>query len=61
MDPYSAAERPGRATRLTDRDSERAVLDRLLAAVRAGESQVLVIRGDPGVGKTMPEREYTVN
>lgn len=46
---------------LTDRDSERAVLDRLLAAVRAGESQVLVIRGDPGVGKTMPEREYTVN
>jgi DNA-binding CsgD family transcriptional regulator len=38
---------------LTDRDGERAVLDRLLAAVRAGESQVLVIRGDPGVGKTV--------
>ena len=38
---------------LTDRDSERAVLDRLLAAVRAGQSQVLVIRGDPGVGKTV--------
>ena len=38
--------------RLTDRESERAVLDRLADAVRAGESQVLVVRGDPGAGKT---------
>ena len=53
MDPYSAAERPGRATRLTDREAERDVLDRLVYAVRAGESRVLVIRGDPGVGKTV--------
>ena len=53
MDPYSAAERPGRATRLTDRDGERDVLDRLVGAVRAGESRVLVVRGDPGVGKTV--------
>jgi hypothetical protein len=52
MDPYSATERPGRPTRLTDRDGERAVLDRLVDAVRAGESRVLVMRGDPGVGKT---------
>jgi hypothetical protein len=36
------------ATRLTDRDGERDVLDRLVDAVRAGESRVLVIRGDPG-------------
>jgi len=42
----------GHAPRLTDRRSERHVLDRLVAAVRAGESQALVIRGDPGVGKT---------
>ena len=41
------------ATRLTDRDGERDVLDRLVDAVRAGESRVLVIRGDPGVGKTV--------
>jgi DNA-binding CsgD family transcriptional regulator len=41
------------ATRLTDRDSERGVLDRLVDAIRAGESRVLVIRGDPGVGKTV--------
>ena len=41
------------ATRLTDRDGEREVLDRLVDAVRAGESRVLVIRGDPGVGKTV--------
>ena len=40
-------------TRLTDRDGEREVLDRLVDAVRAGESRVLVIRGDPGVGKTV--------
>ncbi|HEY2281775.1 MAG TPA: AAA family ATPase, partial [Streptosporangiaceae bacterium] len=53
MDPYSAAERPGHATRLTDRDGERGVLDRLVNAVRAGESRVLVVHGDPGVGKTV--------
>ena len=41
-----------RAPALTDRHSERAALDRLLGTVRAGQSQVLVIRGDPGVGKT---------
>jgi DNA-binding CsgD family transcriptional regulator len=41
-----------RATRLTGRDAECAALDRLVSAVRAGESQVLVMRGDPGVGKT---------
>ena len=53
MDPYAVAARLGRATRLTGRDSERGVLDRLLNAVRAGESRVLVVRGDPGVGKTV--------
>jgi DNA-binding CsgD family transcriptional regulator len=34
------------------RTSERDVLDGLLARVRAGESEVLVIRGEAGVGKT---------
>ena len=43
----------GRATGLTDRLSERGVLDRLVEAVRAGESRALVVRGDPGVGKTV--------
>src|SRR6059058_1008469 len=28
------------------------MLDRLAAAVRAGESRTLVVRGEPGVGKT---------
>src|SRR6476646_11081220 len=37
---------------LLGRRSETATLDRLLEAVRAGESRALVIRGDPGVGKT---------
>jgi AAA ATPase domain len=37
---------------LTDRRAECDVLDRLVAAVRLGESRVLVIRGEPGVGKT---------
>jgi DNA-binding CsgD family transcriptional regulator len=37
---------------LTDRRSERGVLDRLIEMVRAGESRVLVVRGEPGVGKT---------
>jgi DNA-binding CsgD family transcriptional regulator/tetratricopeptide (TPR) repeat protein len=35
------------------RTSERGVLDRLLDNVRAGQSEVLVIRGEAGVGKTM--------
>jgi len=43
----------GRVTALTDRLSERAELDRLVDAVRGGESGVLVVHGDPGVGKTM--------
>ena len=37
---------------LLGRGSEREVLDRLLAAVRGGQSQILVVRGEPGVGKT---------
>src|ERR1700759_2887754 len=53
MYPYSPAERPGRATKLTGRESERNVLDRLVEAVRAGSSRGLVIHGDPGVGKTV--------
>jgi DNA-binding CsgD family transcriptional regulator/tetratricopeptide (TPR) repeat protein len=37
---------------LLGRRSEREVLDRLLAAVRGGQSGVFVVRGVPGVGKT---------
>ena len=35
-----------------DRDLERSALDRLLDAVRAGESRVLAVRGEAGVGKS---------
>src|SRR3989475_8510978 len=37
---------------LRGRRSESEVLDRLLEAVRGGESRVLVVRGEPGVGKS---------
>lgn len=37
---------------LLDREHERSTLDDLLSAVRQGESRVLVVRGDAGVGKT---------
>jgi DNA-binding CsgD family transcriptional regulator len=40
------------AQELTDRHRERDVLDRLVDAVQAGESRTLVVRGDPGVGKS---------
>src|ERR1700722_10432315 len=40
------------AAGLTGRLSERGVLDRFVAGVRAGEGQALVVRGEPGVGKT---------
>ncbi len=38
--------------RLRGRNAEQAALDRLLATVRGGESQVVVVRGEAGVGKT---------
>jgi len=38
--------------RLYGRRGEREVLDQLLASVRAGQSGVLVLRGEAGVGKT---------
>ncbi|WP_127509586.1 helix-turn-helix transcriptional regulator [Actinoplanes solisilvae] len=42
----------GRAPALADRENERGLLDSLVGGVRKGQSGVLVIRGDPGVGKT---------
>jgi DNA-binding CsgD family transcriptional regulator len=42
----------GPAGELRGRRRECEVLDRLLDAVRAGESRALVVRGEPGVGKT---------
>jgi AAA ATPase domain len=42
----------GRASGLLGRRGECAVLDQLIDAVRAGKSQVLVVRGEPGVGKS---------
>ncbi len=44
--------RLGRAADLTGRRGECGTLDRLIAAVRAGSSRALMVRGDPGVGKT---------
>ena len=38
---------------LTGRASARGVLDRFVAGVRAGEGRALVVRGEPGVGKTV--------
>ena len=40
------------AMELIDRDAERDTLDRFVAAIRAGESQALVVSGEAGVGKT---------
>ncbi len=37
---------------LIDRDAERDTLDRFVAAIRAGQSQALVVSGEAGVGKT---------
>jgi DNA-binding CsgD family transcriptional regulator len=41
------------AVRLIGRRRECGTLDRLIEAVRAGESRALVVRGEPGVGKTV--------
>jgi hypothetical protein len=42
----------GRADSLIDRMPERGALDQLVSAVRAGESRVLVLSGEAGVGKS---------
>jgi DNA-binding CsgD family transcriptional regulator len=42
----------GPAEVLHDRRSEREALERLLETVRGGQSRVLVVSGEPGVGKT---------
>jgi DNA-binding CsgD family transcriptional regulator len=42
----------GRPLPFLDRDRERELLDGLLANVRGGQSAVLVIRGEAGIGKT---------
>jgi DNA-binding CsgD family transcriptional regulator len=44
--------RSGKSTPLAGRSAEGARLDRLLADARAGQSTVLVLRGEPGIGKT---------
>ena len=45
--------RPDDVTEIMDRLSERDALDRLIDVVQAGESRTLVVRGDPGVGKSV--------
>ena len=47
-----ANRRTGRALMLLGRSNECAALDELLDVVRGGQSRVLVMRGEPGVGKT---------
>jgi DNA-binding CsgD family transcriptional regulator len=42
----------GRTPGLRDREPERAVLNQFVAGVRTGDGQALVVRGEPGVGKT---------
>ena len=50
---HSSQGQRGHGTALNDRVAERGVLDRLVNAVRAGESRVLVVHGEPGIGKTV--------
>jgi DNA-binding CsgD family transcriptional regulator len=42
----------GRSTMLTGRHVEQDLLDRLVKAVQSGQGRALVVRGEPGVGKT---------
>jgi DNA-binding CsgD family transcriptional regulator/tetratricopeptide (TPR) repeat protein len=50
--PGPAVSKGDRAPALRGRRREGLVLDRLLEAMRASRSQVLVLRGEPGVGKS---------
>ena len=44
--------RPTRRPAFVGRSIERDLLDGLLARVREGESEVLVLRGEAGIGKS---------
>src|SRR5216684_4660101 len=48
----TGSRRRGRQVTLWGRREQCEVLDQLLAQVRAGRSRVLVVRGEPGIGKT---------
>ena len=50
LPPVTAGQAPGCG--LHGRRGEREMLDRLVTDVRAGQSRVLVLRGEPGTGKT---------
>jgi ATP-dependent Clp protease ATP-binding subunit ClpA len=47
-----AVSEAGQHTSLLGRSSECALLDELVSTVRRGESRSLVLRGEPGIGKT---------
>ena len=48
----SGLDRSRKGHAVLGRSAERATLDTLLESVRSGRGQVLVLRGEPGVGKT---------
>ena len=52
QDQWPPARPHGHAGELRGRRSECRMLDRLIESVRAGESRTLVVRGEPGMGKT---------
>ena len=52
QDQWPPARLRGHAGQLRGRQSECRMLDRLIESVQAGESRVLVVRGEPGMGKT---------
>lgn len=53
----AAAHSRGRAARLRGRSGEAGVLTDLVAAVRAGQSRVLVVRGEPHVARSRHHRD----
>ena len=63
MPPLSlpGIERPSewRRVMLRGRGQQCRALDGLFADVRAGRSRALVVRGEPGIGKTILGAEYT--
>jgi DNA-binding CsgD family transcriptional regulator/tetratricopeptide (TPR) repeat protein len=52
MGEYRPNDRPGAAEAVLGRRRECAALDGLIGAVRGGDSRALVLRGEPGVGKS---------
>src|SRR4051812_3739778 len=58
MEPVASGSSQGRGQRIVGREHELAQLDAALARALAGRGRLVVLTGEPGIGKTALAREF---